>query len=58
MKYAKKMALVDSRMLEFVLSQPLSANPIGNIMRRLDDEIRLKEDEEDKETRAEPGVEN
>ena len=40
MDYAKKMALVDPRMLESVPSQPLSANPIGNIMRRLDDEMR------------------
>ena len=102
MEYAKKMALVDPRVLESVPSQPLSSNPIGNIMRRLDDEIRsildrgdlsdrekvvlynqvlmrynvfsnkssqqpvrvtiakasVKEDEEVKETRAEPGVEN
>ena len=102
MDYAKKMALVDPRMLESVPSQPLSTNPIGNIMRRLDEEMRsildrgdlsdrekvvlynqvlmrynlfsnkssqqpvrvtidkapVKEDEEVKETRAEPGVEN
>ena len=41
MEYAKKMALVDPRMLECVPSQPLSANPIGNIMRRVDDEMRF-----------------
>ena len=102
MEYATKMALVDPRMLESVPSQPLTANSIGNIMQRLDDEMRfildrsdlndrekvvlynqvlmrynifsnkasqqpvrvtiekspVKEDEEDKETRAEPGVEN
>ena len=102
MEYAKKMALVDPRVLESVPSQPFSSNPIGNIMRRLDDEMRsildrgdlsdrekvvlynqvlmrynvfsnkssqqpvrvtiakasIKEDEEVKETRAEPGVEN
>ena len=96
------MALVDPRMLESVPSQSLSANPIENTMRRLDDEMRfildrsdlndrekvvlynqvlmrynlfsnkagqhpvrvtidkapVKEDEEEKETRAEPGVEN
>ena len=40
MEYAKKMALVDPLMLDSVPSQPLSANPIGNIMRRLDDEMR------------------
>ena len=101
MDYAKKMALVDPRMLESVPSHTLSTNPIGNIMRRIDDEMRfildrgdlndrekvvlynqvltrynlfsnkasqqpvrviidkapVKEDEEDKETRAEPGVE-
>ena len=93
------MALVDPRMLEYVPSQPLSANPS---MRRLYDEMRsivdrgdlsdrekvvlynqvlmrynifsnkssqqpvrvtidkapVKEDEEAKETTAEPGVEN
>ena len=102
MEYAKKMALVDPRVLESVPSQPLSSNPIGNIMRRLGDEMRsildrgdlsdrekvvlynqvlmrynvfsnkssqqpvrvtiakasVREDEEVKETRAEPGVEN
>ena len=102
MDYAKKMALVDPRILESVPSQTLSTNPIGNIMRRLDEEMRsildrgdlsdrekvvlynqvlmrynllsnqssqqpvrvtidkapVKEDEEVKETRAEPGVEN
>ena len=102
MEYAKKMALVDPRVLESVPLQPLSSNPIGNIMRRLDDEMRsildrgdlsdrekvvlynqvlmrynvfsnkssqqpvrvtiakasVKEEEEVKETRAEPGVEN
>ena len=101
MDYAKKMALVDPRMLESVPSHPLSTNPIGNIMRRIVDEMRfildrgdlndrekvvlynqvlmrynlfsnkasqqpvrvtidkapVKEDEEDKETRAELGVE-
>ena len=41
MEYANKMALVDPRMLDSVASQPLSANPIGNIMRRLDDEMRF-----------------
>ena len=40
MEYAKKMALVDPRMLECVPSQTLSASPIGNIMRRFDDEMR------------------
>ena len=39
MEYAKKMALVDPRMLKLVPSQTLSTNPIGNIMRRLDDEM-------------------
>ena len=34
------MALVDPRVLESVPSQSLSSNPIGNIMRRLDDEMR------------------
>ena len=102
MEYAKKMALVDPRVLESVPSQPRSSNPIVNIMRRLDDKMRsildrgdlsdrekvvlynqvlmrynvfsnkssqqpvrvtiakasVKEDEEVKETRAEPGVEN
>ena len=41
MQYAKKLALVDPRILEYVPSQPLSANPIGNIMRRVDDEMRF-----------------
>ena len=47
MEYAKKMALVDPRMLESVPSQPLSANPIGNIMRRIDDEMRFILDRDD-----------
>ena len=41
MEYAKKMALVDPRMWECVPSQLLSANPIGSITRRIDDEIRF-----------------
>ena len=41
MEYAKKMALVDPRMLEWVPSQPLSVNPIGSITRRLDAEMRF-----------------
>ena len=41
MEYAKKMALVDPRVLECVPSQPLSANPIGSSTRRLDDEVTL-----------------
>ena len=41
MEYAKKMALVDPRMLESIPSHSLSTNPIGNIMRRLDDEMRF-----------------
>ena len=41
MEYAKKMALVDPRMLECVPSEPLFANPIGSIIRRLDDEMRF-----------------
>ena len=41
MQYAKKLALVDPRILEYVPSQLLSANPIGNIMRRVDDEMRF-----------------
>ena len=47
MEYAKKMALVDPRMLDPVPSQPLSTNPIGNIMRRLDDEMRFSLDRGD-----------
>ena len=41
MEYAKKMALVDPRILESVPPQPLSTNPIENIMRRLDEEMRF-----------------
>ena len=47
MEYAKKMALVDPRLLESVPSQPLFANPIGNVMRRLDDEMRFILDRSD-----------
>jgi hypothetical protein len=47
MVYAKKMALVDPRLLESVPSQPLFANPIGNVMRRLDDEMRFILDRSD-----------
>ena len=47
MEYAKKMALVDPRMLESVASQPLSANPIGNMMGRLDEEMRFTLDRGD-----------
>ena len=41
MECAKKMALVNPRMLESVPSQPLSANPTGNIIRCVDDEVRF-----------------
>ena len=41
MECAKKMALVDPLRLECVPSEPLSANPIGSITRRLDDEMRF-----------------
>ena len=41
------MALVDPRLLESVPSQPLFANPIGNVMRRLDDEMRFILDRSD-----------
>ena len=47
MEYAKKMALVDPRLLESVPSQPPFANPIGNVMRRLDDEMRFILDRSD-----------
>ena len=47
MEYAKKMALVDPRSLESVPSQPRFANPIGNVMRRLDDEMRFILDRSD-----------
>ena len=47
MEYAKKMALVDPHLLESVPSQPLFANPIGNVMRRLDDEMRFILDRSD-----------
>ena len=47
MEYAKKMALVDPRLLESVPSQPLFANPIGNVMRPLDDEMRFILDRSD-----------
>ena len=47
MKYAKKMALVDPRLLESVPSQPFFANPIGHVMRRLDDEMRFILDRSD-----------
>ena len=43
MEYAKKVALVDPRLLD----KPLFANPIGNVMRRLDDEMRFILDRSD-----------
>ena len=47
MEYAKKMAPVDPPLWESVPSQPLFANPIGNVMRRLDDEMRFILDRSD-----------
>ena len=47
MEYAKKMVPVDPPLWESVPSQPLFANPIGNVMRRLDDEMRFILDRSD-----------
>ena len=47
MEYAKKMALVDPRVLESIPSHSLSTNAIGNIIRRLDDEMRFILDRSD-----------
>ena len=41
------MALFDPRMMEFVPSHSFSTIPIGNIMRRLDDEMGFVQDRGD-----------